>query len=129
MLRDNYNEVIGLPFANTGSNTTVTAQIKSFETWLYESSTHYQTFQTEQMFRPKQYTADGSQWKEYSAMLSDWTTKIYSRKTDSNYGYSSYDFSNAVEGYKYATKNETALLDTTNNTHKHSTTQIGRAHV
>nr|UGV45358.1 MAG: ORF1 [Torque teno virus] len=103
VLRENYNAVIGLPFTVNHSNTTEKQPINDFETWLYSSSTHYQTFQTEQMFRPRQNSPDGSKNTNYQQLLNTWTTKIYARKTDSNFGYTSYDFS-GENGKQYATQ-------------------------
>nr|UGV45363.1 MAG: ORF1 [Torque teno virus] len=100
VLRDNYNEVLGLPFTVQG---TENQKITSFTNWLYGSSVHYQTFQTEQMFRPRPKNADGSQSKEYQQLLQDWTQRIYSKQVDSNFGYTSYNF-NGKEGISYATK-------------------------
>lgn len=104
VLREPYNEVIGLPFSHSGGNSEVSTKIDEFEDWLYQSSVHYQTFQTEQMFRPKKYKADGTTWTQYESMLNTWTSTIYGKKTDSNFGYTSYNFSSSAKGKDYATK-------------------------
>nr|UGV45364.1 MAG: ORF1 [Torque teno virus] len=100
VLRENYNEVLGLPFTVQG--TTNNQKINEFTNWLYGSSVHYQTFQTEQMFRPRQKNADGSPNAQYNQLLNDWTQKIYSKQVDSNFGYTSYNFSG--DNKSYATK-------------------------
>lgn len=103
VLRENYNEVLGLPLTVNHSDSRAVQSINEFETWLYSSSVHYQTFQTEQVFRPRQYKPDGSNNNQYQDLLNTWTSKIYHKKTDSNFGYTSYDFS-GNEGKEYATK-------------------------
>nr|UGV45341.1 MAG: ORF1 [Torque teno virus] len=103
VLREPYNEVIGLPFTADHSTQTPPTPIKEFEKWLYSSSVHYQTFQTEQMFRPRPNNPDGSNNNKYQTLFSTWTSKIYHKKTDSNFGYTSYDFS-GEQGYQYATQ-------------------------
>nr|UGV45151.1 MAG: ORF1 [Torque teno virus] len=103
VLRENYNTVIGLPLTVNHSNTQELQPITDFETWLYSSSTHYQTFQTEQMFRPRQNNPDGTSNSNYQQLLSTWTTQIYAKKTDSNFGYTSYNFSGNT-GKTYATQ-------------------------
>nr|UGV45239.1 MAG: ORF1 [Torque teno virus] len=100
VLRENYNEVLGLPFTVQGTQSN--QLINNFTTWLYGSSVHYQTFQTEQMFRPRPKNPDGSINTEYQNLLNTWTHNIYSKQVDSNFGYASYNFSG--ENKNYATK-------------------------
>lgn len=95
--------MIGFPFNYNPSDNNQKTKLETFEKWLYSSSTHYQTFATEANLRPRQYNANGTQNKDYTKLQSDWTTTIYAKKTDSNFNYTSYNFS-GDKGYEYATQ-------------------------
>nr|UGV45433.1 MAG: ORF1 [Torque teno virus] len=100
VLRENYNDVLGLPFTVQGNSQH--EKINKFTEWLYGSSVHYQTFQTEQMFRPRPKNADGTPNNQYQNLLTTWTQNIYAKQVDSNFGYASYNFSG--ENKNYATQ-------------------------
>nr|UGV45317.1 MAG: ORF1 [Torque teno virus] len=103
VLRSQYNSMIGFPFNYNPQDSAQKTKLDTFEKWLYSSSTHYQTFATEANLRPRQYNADGSTNPSYTELQSKWTTAIYAKKTDSNFGYTSYNFS-GNDGYQYVTK-------------------------
>nr|UGV43562.1 MAG: ORF1 [Torque teno virus] len=89
VLREQYNKVIGFPMKGEEA-------YNDFETWLYESGGHYQTFQTEAQFRVPANAPDGETYNEKTQWQDTWTKQMYKKKTDSNYGYHSFQ----VKGHK-----------------------------
>nr|UPW35065.1 ORF1 [Torque teno virus 16] len=85
VLREQYNKVIGFPMKGEEAYT-------DFELWLYESGGHYQTFQTEAQFRVPAHTPWGSPNSNKDNWQQMWsgTDGIYKKKTDSNFGYHSF---------------------------------------
>ena len=89
VLRENYNKVIGFPIKGEEAYT-------DFETWLYESGGHYQTFQTEAQFRVPSHTPWGDTNSDKQTWQNTWSgaNGIYYKKTDSNFGYHSFQVKN-----------------------------------
>lgn len=138
VLDRNYNEVIG---SSIFYNDTNKDKINKFEKWLYESSSHYQTFATETRYRPPNQWPDGSNDNtrtstvSQSIKLSEWKTKwegsMYKTKVDSNYGYCNYNMSNQLESIKNIRKTRFDYLTTfnTSNNPPHMNTTFAKGKI
>nr|UGV43615.1 MAG: ORF1 [Torque teno virus] len=91
VLHENYYTVIGTSVHTDG--TTYETQINTFEKWLYEKCTHYQTFATETRLAPQRdngHAPDGTSLNQNSKKWTQTDWQQFKAHTDSNYGYCSY---------------------------------------